>query len=110
MTSTFEGIPDKPIVMLACLILKRAKLKLPCTTRTQAIAIIRGVKPAASKRTPLNIKPCDPNMGSRCVKCGHPIHFGQPCLTVGDSKTDTHITCPKKLKALYEEAIDQVSW
>jgi hypothetical protein len=52
LAATFVGVDDAPVVALARLILKRARLSLPCATRAQALAIIRGIRPAPPKRTP----------------------------------------------------------
>jgi hypothetical protein len=48
--STFVGVEDGPIIALALLRLKRAKLTLPCSTRVQAINILRGVQPAPPRQ------------------------------------------------------------
>jgi hypothetical protein len=108
--SSFEGVPDAPVIALAHLVLKRAKLKLPCTVRAQALAIIRGIKPAPSKGGPLNIKPCNPQQAAHCRKCSRPITFSQPCHAFGNGSTDEHITCPRDVTALYSEALDQINW
>jgi hypothetical protein len=108
--ASFEGVPDGPVIALARLILTRVKLNLPCTTRAAAIAIIRGVKPAPSKTTPLNIKPCDPALASICRRCHMPIGFGQACRTFSlSNEADEHITCPKDLDTIYRDAVQQVS-
>jgi hypothetical protein len=52
LAATFVGVDDAPVIALARLILKRARLSLPCATRAQALAIIRGIRPAPPKRTP----------------------------------------------------------
>ena len=38
--ASFNGVPDASVIALAHLVLKRAKLKLPSTMRTQAVAIL----------------------------------------------------------------------
>jgi hypothetical protein len=111
MHASFEGVADGPVIALARLILIRAKLSLPCTTRTQAIAVIRGIKPAPSRRKPLNMKPCDPTVASLCRKCGKPILFGQACRTFDfTSESDEHITCPREFDKLYGQALEQINW
>jgi hypothetical protein len=110
MHSTFAGVPDSAVIALASLVLKRARLVLPCVTRQQAINIIRSVKPAPSRTTPLNIKPCNPKVASICRKCGKPIAFGEACRTFAYStEGDEHITCPQDLAAMYDAAIRQIS-
>lgn len=106
--STFVGVPDSAVVALASLVLKRARLALPCSTRTQAVAVIRGIRPAPAKTAPLNINSSH-RPASICLKCGKPIGFGQPCLTFWNGTTDEHITCPRDLEKLYGEAIDQIT-
>jgi hypothetical protein len=106
--SSFEGIPDTPVIALAHLVLKRAKLKLPCTARAQAIAIIHGIKPAPSKGLPLNIKPCNPTQAATCSKCRKAITFTQPCHAFGNGPTDEHITCPRDVASLYSQALAQI--
>jgi len=84
MDSTFVGIADEPIIALALLRLKHAKLcSLPCTTREQAIAIIRGIRPAPPRKLPL-VKTT-----ARCVVCHRPIPVGSLC----DSLGRMHIEC-----------------
>ena len=107
-TSSFEGIADEPVIALARLVLLRAKLKLPCTERRQAIAIIRGVKPAPSKGAPLNLKPCNPTLAATCRRCHKAITFTQPCHAFGNGATDEHITCPRDVDALYSQALGQI--
>ena len=107
--STFEGVADGPVIALAQLRLQRAKLSLPCTTRAQAITILRSIRPAPSKRQPLNIKPCNPTAASICRKCGKPIAFGQACRTYAMANDgDEHITCPKDLETLFARSITQI--
>ena len=79
--ASFNGIPDAPVIALAHLVLKRAKLKLPCTMRTQAVAILLGVKPAPAKDSPFTVTQSVPQHG----------------------------TCPRKLAALYSEAVNQIN-
>ena len=105
--SSFEGIPDAPVIALARIVLLRAKLKLPCTMRAQAIAILLGVKPAPSKDSPLNIKPYSPRAAT-CRRCRKAITFTQPCHAFGNGATDEHITCPRDVDALYSQALEQI--
>jgi hypothetical protein len=91
--STFIGIADGPIIALALLRLKRAKLTLLCTTRKQAINILNGVKAAPPRKGPLNIKPVPVGAAGRCRRCKMPIQWGELCSTVGCIDTDQHIKC-----------------
>jgi hypothetical protein len=103
--STFEGVADSPVIMLAELILKRAGLKgLFVQDRAQAIRIIRGVKPAPPRNQPLGIRSAV-DKPTPCRTCGQPIHFGEPCKTVFHKNLDQHIECPKK-KALFQNALN----
>ena len=78
--------PTSALVALAVLILKRAKLgSIPCTNREQAIAIIRGIRPAPSRKSPLHIKPYVPH----CCVCHAPMPNGTLC----DSLGKVHIQC-----------------
>ena len=107
--STFEGVPDAPIIMLAELILKRAGLKgLLVQDRAQAIRIIRGVKPAPQRSQPLGIRSAV-DKPTPCRVCGQPIHFGEPCKTTFQGNLDQHIECPKN-KALYKEALEYLEF
>jgi hypothetical protein len=106
--ASFNGVPDAPVIALAHLVLKRAKLKLPCTMRTQAVAILLGVKPAPSKGAPLNLKPCNPTRAATCRRCHKAITFTQPCHAFGNGATDEHITCPRDIDALYTQALGQI--
>lgn len=45
----YLNIPESALIALAALILKRTRLSLPNRTRGQAIAIIKGVKPAPER-------------------------------------------------------------
>ena len=81
--------PTSALVALAALILKRAKLEsIPCVTREQAIAIIRGVRPAPPRKAPLGIKPYVP----RCCVCHGPMPIGTLCDPTGTH----HIPCEVK--------------
>ena len=92
--STFVGVEDGPIIALAPLRLKRAKLTtIPCTTHVQAINILRGVQAAPPRKGPLGIKPAPAGVAGRCRRCKMPIKWGEPCTTVGCLDTDQHIRC-----------------
>jgi hypothetical protein len=72
--------PTSALVALAVLILKRAKLgSIPCTNREQAIAIIRGIRPAPSRHSKVHIKA---NYELCCV-CWKPMVTGTPCDSLG---------------------------
>ena len=104
--STFEGVPDAPVIMLAELILKRAGLKgLFVHNREHAIRVIRGVKPAPHRTQPLGIRSAV-DKPTPCHKCGQPMHYGEPCKTVFHSNLDEHIQCKEGLNALYASALD----
>jgi hypothetical protein len=93
MHSTFEGIPDKPVIALARLRLSKTKLRLPCTTRAHAIAILRGLKPAQDKATPfVPLRSCI-GQERRCNKCHQPIA----------SDAAEHTVCP-----IFSRALDHV--
>jgi hypothetical protein len=85
--------PTSALVMLAQLHLKRAKLKsLPCTTREQAIAIIRGVRPAPPRHSKVHIKP----VYELCCVCYKPMVTGSPVDSLGRH----HATCELKREHL----------
>jgi len=106
MNSTFQGVKDAPVTVLAELILKRSGLKgLFVRDREHAIRIIRGVKPAPHRSTPLGI-PSAVNKPTPCHKCGQPLHYGEPCKTVFHRNLDEHIQCKKKLNSLYQNALE----
>jgi hypothetical protein len=50
MHSTFIGIADKHVIALAKLRLTRARLTLACSTRQQAIGILRAITPAPRRK------------------------------------------------------------
>jgi hypothetical protein len=82
----YSKLPTSALVGLACLILKRAKLgSLPCTNREQAIAIIRGVRPAPPRHSKVHVKP----KYSLCCVCFKPLPTGTVC----DSLGKMHIGC-----------------
>ena len=98
MDSTWGvGVPDSAVIMLAQLILKRAKLRgLPCQTRQQAIGIIKGCAPALTKTTPLNIPSAIGRKEvelSRCIACGKPLPIGSVCRTLWTTYEGEHIKC-----------------
>jgi hypothetical protein len=93
------GVPDSAIIMLARLMLTRIKLKgMKVTTRQDAIAIIKGLRPAVSKDTPLSavVKPVTdkPVVEGRCSSCGKPLLRGSLCRTVWTMHDGEHIRCP----------------
>jgi hypothetical protein len=76
----YSKLPTSALVGLACLILKRAKLgSLPCTNREQAIAIIRGVRPAPPRHSKVHVKP----VYELCCVCYKPMVTGTPCDSLG---------------------------
>ncbi len=116
MQSTFVGVPDEHVIALAKLRLERAKVKLHCCTRAQAIGILRSVQPAPSKNLPLTIKAAQPQ--DVCRNCGKPIPFGTPCKICFNGEIPEHISCKRvsklkrqeeaALRRLYLAAIQQV--
>lgn len=100
-----DGVPDSALIMLAAQILKRVRLNLPNNTREQAIAIIKGVKPAASKLKPMSTS--FRRLSSPCSKCGLPIYAGEPCQGCATAK-ERHINC-KKTQALYDTCMEYVA-
>ena len=85
MNPDYSPVPTSALVALGVLILKRARLSLRCTSREQAIAIIRGVRPAPSRKAPHGIRP----RITRCAQCHGAIEVGTPCDALGTS----HIDC-----------------
>jgi hypothetical protein len=86
MAADYSRIPESALIALAQLILKRAKLgSLPCTNREQAIAIIRGVRPAPPRTVKQYFKP----YVALCSVCHEPLEVGSLC----DSLGRTHIAC-----------------
>ncbi len=102
--STFAGIPDGPVIALARLRLDRVKLKMPCTTRAQAINILRSLQPAPSKKQPLGIV-ATTGKQDLCRVCHKPIEFGTPCKVCFTGNVNEHINCPKDLDKLFASAI-----
>jgi hypothetical protein len=94
-------VPDSAYVSLARLILKRAKLSLPANNLAQAMAVIRGIRPAITKDTPLaaviKSKTHIPvHADSTCKSCGRRIEFGELCRTVWTANDGEHINCGGK--------------
>lgn len=87
MTSVdYSAIHSTALIALASLILRRARLTgLSVDNREQAIAVIRGVRPAPSRRARLDIKPCV----TQCTVCHAPLRSGELC----DSQGRYHIKC-----------------
>ena len=76
----YSTIPESELIALGLLILKRAKLEsLPCTTREQAIRIIRGIRPAPPRKAVLHIKP----VYDLCCVCYKPMTTGTLCDSLG---------------------------
>ena len=85
----YSTIPESALIALGLLILKRAKLEsLPCTTREQAIRIIRGIRPAPPRKSKINIKP----RYELCCVCWKPMVVGSMVDTLGRR----HATCEVK--------------
>jgi hypothetical protein len=81
----YSNLPTSALVGLAGLILKRARRTLPCNTREQAISVIRSIRPAPPRNTPIPIKP----IYALCSVCYKPLIAGEPC----DSLGRYHIQC-----------------
>jgi len=91
-------VPDSTYIALARLILKRANLSLPANNLAQAMGIIRGVRPAITKGTPLaavirNKTHIPLHVASTCKSCGKRIGFGELCRTVWTANDGEHIQC-----------------
>jgi hypothetical protein len=94
-----QGVPDSAIIMLARLMLTRIKLSgMKVTTRQDATAIVKGLRPAVSKATPLT-SVMQSAVGkkalelSRCSACGKPLQIGELCRTVWTMYDGEHIKC-----------------
>lgn len=85
MQPDYSPIPTSALLMLAHAILRRTKLSLPCTNREQALGVIRGIRPAPPRKSPLNIKPAY----ALCCVCYKPMATGTLC----DSLGQRHIQC-----------------
>jgi hypothetical protein len=99
-----DGVPDSAVVMLAQQILRRARLSMPCTTREQALRVIKGVKPAPAKSAPLKLS--ERPKGDPCLKCGQPIPTGTICRCYGTNWAE-HVICPTK-KKLFADCVHYV--
>ena len=91
-------VPASTYIALARLILKRANLSLPANNLVEAMRIIRGVRPAISKGTPLaavikNKTHIPLHVDSTCKSCGKRIGFGELCRTVWTANDGEHIQC-----------------
>jgi hypothetical protein len=99
MDSWGTGVSDSAVIMLAQLMLKRTKLGgMKVSDRRGALSIIRGLRPAVSKATPLTsvmssaIGKVAREM-SRCSSCGKPLPAGSLCRTVWSIRGGEHIKC-----------------
>ena len=91
-------VPDSAYIALARLILKRAKLSLPANNLVEAMRVIRGVRPAITKGTPLaavikNKTHIPLHADSMCSQCGKPVTFGTVCRTIWTTHEGDHIEC-----------------
>jgi hypothetical protein len=91
-------VPDSAYIALARLILKRANLSLPANNLVEAMRIIRGVRPAIPKGTPLaaviKSKTHVPlHADSVCGSCGKPVAYGSLCRTLWTMNDGEHIQC-----------------
>jgi hypothetical protein len=96
--SVMAIVRDADYISLARLILKRANLSLPANNLVEAMRVIRGVRPAITKGTPLAavIKskvhiPLKPD--GVCGQCGKPVPFGSLCRTLWATNEGEHIQC-----------------
>ena len=94
-------VPDSAYIALARLILKRANLSLPANNLTEAMRIIRGVRPAITKGTPLaavvKSKTHIPlHADSTCKACGKSVGYGELCRTIWSTNDGEHISCGRK--------------
>jgi hypothetical protein len=99
--SVMAIVRDADYISLARLILKRANLSLPANNLVEAMRVIRGVRPAITKGTPLAavIKskthiPLKPD--GVCGQCGKPVPFGSLCRTLWATNEGEHISCGRK--------------
>ena len=88
MQPDYSTVPESALIALGLLILKRTRLSLPCTTREQAIRIIRGIRPAPPRKAVLHIKP----VYALCCVCFKPLVTG----TLVDPTGTHHIQCEVK--------------
>ena len=94
-------VPDSAYIALARLILKRANLSLPANNLEEAMRIIRGVRPAITKSTPLAavIKSrahIPLHADTACRSCGKPVAHGTLCKTIWSTNDGEHINCEGK--------------
>ena len=100
------GVPDSAVVMLAVLMLKRIRLHgMKVDNRQDALAVIKGLRPAVSKRTPLSaVVPSaigkTAREVSRCSSCGKALQTGSLCRTVWTAYDGEHIRCEGKARTL----------
>ena len=95
-------VPDSAYIALARLILKRANLSLPANNLVEAMRIIRGVRPAITKGTPLaavvKSKTHIPlHADTACTQCGKPVPVGTLCRTLWKTNEGEHIQCGEGL-------------
>jgi hypothetical protein len=91
-------VPDSAYIALARLILKRANLSLPANNLVEAMRVIRGVRSAITKGTPLaaviKSKTHVPlHADSVCGSCGKPVAYGSLCRTLWTMNDGEHIQC-----------------
>jgi hypothetical protein len=91
-------VPTSAYIALARLILKRANLSLPANNLVEAMRIIRGVRPAITKGTPLaaviKSKAHVPlHADSTCKACGKSVGYGELCRTIWSTNDGEHISC-----------------
>ena len=81
----YTPVSTSALLALAGLILKRARLSLPCTSREQALRIIQSIRPAPPRKAKLHIKP----IYALCCVCFKPLITG----TLVDPTGTHHIQC-----------------
>ena len=96
MQPDYTTVPESALVMLAELILKRARMKMAVTTVAQAIAVIRGVKAAPPRGSP-PMKPCVVSpVISHCRRCGKPLPIGEIVKDAFNGESEEHVECRKR--------------
>jgi hypothetical protein len=92
VSADYSKVPESALIALGQLILKRAEIvSIPCTTKEQAIRVIRGIKPAPPRKSRQRIKPrlfVVPTV-PLCNVCYKEMPVGTLC----DSQGKHHITC-----------------
>ena len=88
----YTPVSTAALLALAGLILKRARLSLPCTSREQALRIVQGIRPAPPRKAKLHIKP----IYALCCVCFKPLITG----TLVDSLGRQHATCELRRELL----------